>query len=438
MNVEYINPFTHATFEVLSMFGSLDPKVGKPAVKDDALVSTGVVVVVGIIGEVKGQVAYTFTEDTAKAIASAMMMGMPVDVFDEMAKSAVSELANMISGHASTAIAAKGFTIDIAPPTLVTGENVRIATNVKKNLVIPIESTAGKCMCVIGRLKLMNNEDLIEMYLEKLSDSEKSKTLCESILNDLNTFKEFILEKKFIDVDREILIKFVEYLKDNFSNNTVIKKLNSCRAFFSYLNEKGFINENILKEIKNLKKSFSIPEVLTYEELEILLGSCETNDKGLRDKLVISLMVATGMQLNKVLELETSSVDENIIIFEKNNKKYIIKVEENLRNIIASYKNSKICGKNKLFEGLSRQNFFARIKKCQEKAGIKKKINPAMLRNTSLFNFIEEGVSVKELKEKLDYVNIGSTGIYKVRNKSDIKRIYEKIGIGDWDVSEFN
>jgi integrase/recombinase XerD len=293
-------------------------------------------------------------------------------------------------------------------------------------------------MGVIGRLKLMNNEDLIEMYLEKLSDSEKSKTLCESILNDLNTFKEFILEKKFIDVDREILIKFVEYLKDNFSNNTVIKKLNSCRAFFSYLNEKGFINENILKEIKNLKKSFSIPEVLTYEELEILLGSCETNDKGLRDKLVISLMVATGMQLNKVLELETSSVDENIIIFEKNNKKYIIKVEENLRNIIASYKNSKICGKNKLFEGLSRQNFFARIKKCQEKAGIKKKINPAMLRNTSLFNFIEEGVSVKELKEKLDYVNIGSTGIYKVRNKSDIKRIYEKIGIGDWDVSEFN
>ena len=34
MNVEYINPFTHATFEVLSMFGSLDPKVGKPAVQN--------------------------------------------------------------------------------------------------------------------------------------------------------------------------------------------------------------------------------------------------------------------------------------------------------------------------------------------------------------------------------------------------------------------
>ena len=44
----------------------------------------------------------------------------------------------------------------------------------------------------------MNNEDLIEMYLEKLIDSEKSKTLCESILNDLNTFKKIFEELKKI------------------------------------------------------------------------------------------------------------------------------------------------------------------------------------------------------------------------------------------------
>jgi len=45
---------------------------------------------------------------------------------------------------------------------------------------------------------------------------------------------------------------------------------------------------------------------------------------------------------------------------------------------------------------------------------------------------------MKDLKDKLDYANIGMSGIYKVRNKSDIKRVYEKIGIGDWNVSEFN
>lgn len=143
MNVEYINPFTQATFDVLTMIGSFDPKLGKPSVKSDAIISVGVVIVVGVIGEVKGQVVYSFTEETAKKIASTMMMGMPVDEFDEMAKSAVSELTNMISGNASTGIAAKGFNIDIAPPTLITGENVRITSNVKMSLLIPVTTTAG-------------------------------------------------------------------------------------------------------------------------------------------------------------------------------------------------------------------------------------------------------------------------------------------------------
>jgi hypothetical protein len=86
MNVEYINPFTQATFDVLSMFGTFDPKLEKPALAGESLLSEGIAVVVGIIGEVKGQVVYTYSEDTAKAIASTMMMGMPVETFDEMAK----------------------------------------------------------------------------------------------------------------------------------------------------------------------------------------------------------------------------------------------------------------------------------------------------------------------------------------------------------------
>ena len=45
---------------------------------------------------------------------------------------------------------------------------------------------------------------------------------------------------------------------------------------------------------------------------------------------------------------------------------------------------------------------------------------------------------MRELKEKLDYANIGMSGIYKIRNKADIKRVYEKISIGDWNVSKFD
>lgn len=143
MKVEYLNPFTQACFDILVQIGGFNPKKGKLQLKNEPVPSYGVSVLVGVIGEVKGQVIYSLTEETGKKIASAMMMGMPVDEFDEMAKSAISELANMITGNASTALSAQGYEIDISPPTLVTGSNMKISTTSVQTIVIPIEIDAG-------------------------------------------------------------------------------------------------------------------------------------------------------------------------------------------------------------------------------------------------------------------------------------------------------
>lgn len=143
MKVEYINPFVTATFEILKAVADLNPKRGKLILKTEAIPSFGVSVLVGVVGEVKGQVVYSLSEETGKKISSAMMMGMPVDAFDEMAKSAVSELANMITGNASTQLASLGLTIDISPPTLVTGTNIHIATSNSQTIVIPVETELG-------------------------------------------------------------------------------------------------------------------------------------------------------------------------------------------------------------------------------------------------------------------------------------------------------
>lgn len=139
MNVEHINPFIKATVDVLSQLGSLSPNIGKMFVKNDPAPTYRVAVIIGVVGDVKGQVIYSFSEETAKMVASAMMMGMPVDVFDEMAKSAVSELANMISGHAMTGISEFGLNVDISPPTLVCGESVKISSVTEKIVVVPVE-----------------------------------------------------------------------------------------------------------------------------------------------------------------------------------------------------------------------------------------------------------------------------------------------------------
>ncbi len=143
MKVEYINPFIKSAFEILQQVASLNPKKGKLVMKNKPVASYGVSVLVGVVGEVKGQVAYSLSEETAMKLASRMMMGMPVEEFDEMAKSAISELANMITGNASTSLSAGGLDVDIAPPTLVTGSDVSMTTSNIQTIVIPLETEIG-------------------------------------------------------------------------------------------------------------------------------------------------------------------------------------------------------------------------------------------------------------------------------------------------------
>jgi len=84
----------------------------------------------GLVGrytkQIRGNVVYNMTEDTAKFIASTMMMGMPVENFDEMAQSAISELSNMLTANTATHIAGLGLEVDISTPSLSIGEDFQI------------------------------------------------------------------------------------------------------------------------------------------------------------------------------------------------------------------------------------------------------------------------------------------------------------------------
>lgn len=284
----------------------------------------------------------------------------------------------------------------------------------------------------------MNNIEVIQKYLENTRNAGVSDSVFLAYKNDLDTLKEFLGEKSLLQINKETIIDYINFLRDNFTNNTVVRKLNSFKSFYKKMARENLVEAKLLEDLKNFKQEFSIPEVLTEEELEMLFKACEPSEKGKRDILVIKLLLKTGMQLNGVLDLRAEDVTEETITFVKNGKKYLVKADEELTKYIIMYKNSSICGSEKLFDGLSRQNFFARIKKYQREAGIDREINPAMLRNTAMYSFIEDGSTMRELRERLNYANIGMSGIYKIRNKSDIKKVYEKIGIGDWDVSEFN
>ena len=91
---------------------------------------------IGVTGEMQGQVMLAFKKPVALMIASKMMY-MEVKELDEISTSAICELGNMIMGNASTVFSSNGVGIDITPPTLSHGE-VSFTNTYTKNLCVPL------------------------------------------------------------------------------------------------------------------------------------------------------------------------------------------------------------------------------------------------------------------------------------------------------------
>lgn len=136
INVECINPFLMAATSIMRSMCQMELQIGKPYVKTNEFGQDSVLIMIGVTGEMRGQVILAFTTNSALHVVSKMAM-MQIDEMNEIATSAVSELGNMIMGNAATILSTKGIGIDITPPTVCCG-SLRINSSYTKNVCIPL------------------------------------------------------------------------------------------------------------------------------------------------------------------------------------------------------------------------------------------------------------------------------------------------------------
>lgn len=137
MKVQYVSPFAEATVNVFQTLIAIEPERGQLSARPQLFTTQQINIVCGITGQIEGLVIYGMNMITADKIAG-RMIGAPVVTFDNLAASAIAELGNMISGNSASLLAAQGFNVDITPPTIIRGTNVKISTLDIPALVIPL------------------------------------------------------------------------------------------------------------------------------------------------------------------------------------------------------------------------------------------------------------------------------------------------------------
>jgi chemotaxis protein CheX len=144
MSFQHIDSFVQAVHTVIESM--LDPNVetGKPFFNNDPLRKYEIVVLVGVLGDLQGQVICGMSTETAKKVIE-RMLGMEITEIDDFGKSALCELKNIIVGTASTNLSEVGYKCNITPPLLLMNKEVpEFLKHINTALAIPISIPYGE------------------------------------------------------------------------------------------------------------------------------------------------------------------------------------------------------------------------------------------------------------------------------------------------------
>ena len=288
-------------------------------------------------------------------------------------------------------------------------------------------------------------KDYLPAFKTYLVESKgvSSNTL-ESYLRDLSQFSAYARtrqEEDLASVSRELILEYVESLEAaGRSHATITRELASIRCFYQYLLMTGQAAENPAKGVKVIKAEKKLPEILTNQEIELLLAQPDALDhKGCRDKAMLELLYATGIRVSELIDLRVHDVNLEVGILHLKGSKserivpmypaavravsdYVTRV----RPVLIADPQSETLFTNMNGQPLTRQGFWKIVKYYARQANIQKDITPHTLRHSFAAHLLENGAQLRDIKEMLGHADISSTQVYAQIMKDRYAQAYRK------------
>jgi len=145
MEAKFINPFLTTIVKVLSTMAQLQPKPGKPSLKNENSAPGIVTGMIAMDGEqAKGSLAISFTQPVIFDITKRMLRQEPTSV-DNMVKDLTGELANMVLGGAKAIFEEEGYDFNLTLPVVLSEPNHTIDHPViGPKIIMPFTIDSGK------------------------------------------------------------------------------------------------------------------------------------------------------------------------------------------------------------------------------------------------------------------------------------------------------
>ena len=260
---------------------------------------------------------------------------------------------------------------------------------------------------------------------------------------DLFKYKEYLEINKlnYLKIKYKNISEFLIYLKKSgYKSTTINRIISSLKSFYNFLENNHYINNNPFNLVSSIKTEKRLPNYFKYDEFIAMIDSIDDNPLGIRNKLILELLFATGMRVSEIANIKLKDIDtvnKEIKVLGKGNKERIVyfgsyseealeNYLENSRNILLNGKNSEYLLINNNGGNLTVRGIRLIIDNIVKKACIKSKVSPHTFRHTFATIMLNEGCNIKSVQEFLGHASLSTTGIYTHLTNEEVRREYLK------------
>lgn len=232
----------------------------------------------------------------------------------------------------------------------------------------------------------------------------------------------------------------VSLMEKQLSPRSVNRKVSTVKAFFRFLMKEKVVESNPAVNLPLPKIRKKLPGFVEEKSLHHLLddGFFPNNFTGIRDKLIVALLYATGIRLAELIQLKEVNFDTKdylIKVLGKRQKERIIPYPREMNNLLLEYleiRNREIgyfpevllvTKKGKpVYEKL----IYRVVKKSLEFVTSLEQKSPHVMRHSYATHLLNKGADLNAVKELLGHANLAATQIYTHTTFEKLHDIYKQ------------
>lgn len=263
--------------------------------------------------------------------------------------------------------------------------------------------------------------------------------------NDLDQFVQFCIglvgEFDLKAVDNKLIRAWVVSLMEGKNSpRTVNRKVSAIKSFYKYAMKMEVVDKSPVTQIPLPKIRKKLPSFVEESSLIHLLddGFFDQDFKGLRDKVIISLLYGTGIRLSELLGLQENNIDmhqSQIKVKGKRNMERIVPYPRSLNPLLESYRQSKagqfgivggafiVTDKGEpAYDKLVYRvvnSYLTRVTSLEKKS-------PHVLRHSYATHLLNRGADLNAVKELLGHSNLAATEVYTHTTFERLHSIYQQ------------